>query len=281
MPAVVAVIIVAAAIVFAVLVVSAETVLNRAKDRRRTRARQLPFAGRAEIHSTWPSLVAPQLWEAVRDFQAPWLIRNSPEYHSRRYPRGVLTVAFRGESTELAWEPDAKSRRRGARSWRLDKVDIEQVRFRSMLDRTAEVTVVILDQSFVRMEIASPSDLRSALARTSIMIYEGTPKDADRTDSPTLPAPSRRRSRGEDRATYARRMIAESDARRADVDHTIEEWARRRLAAVPPLDARTRTWNDVADFLAMTPAQARQVLKDLSPDELARLGLRGDQSSLP
>ncbi len=271
------IVVLVAAIALAIVVQFGQNAWNRAKDRRRARAGQVPFAGRAEIQGTWPSLVAPQLWAAVRDFRPPWLVRKAPYYLSRRYARGVLTVASGGGRSVLGWEPDSKSRRRGACPWQLDQADIEHIRIRSLFDRSALVSVVMADQSFMRLEIASAKDFRSALARTGITVYEGPSKKADRTatPTPTLPAPSQHRLPGEDQASYARRMAAESKACGDALDAITEESARRRLATVPPLDDRTRTWDDVADFLAMTPAQARQVLKDLTPDDLARLGLRG------
>lgn len=273
MPAVVAVIIVVAAVAFGVLVVVGRGVWYRAQDRRRARDRQLPFAGRVQIRAVLPSLVAPQIWQAVRDFHVPSLVK-AWHYEGGVLPCGVLTVASRGGRTELAWEPDPKSRRRGARAWQLEEADIDHIRVSPItFDLSAPVTVRTVDGSAIRLEIANAADLRRALAATPITMVSGREEDRDRSAIPRTLAPLRARSRGEDPALYGREMISEIEGRQASLAHMREAAARRKLTAVPSLDGRTRTWNEVAEFLWMTPTEAWRLLKDQPPEELARLGL--------
>lgn len=161
-------------------------------------------------------------------------------------PSGVLTVDRSSGTVRLGWDPDAKPAQRGARAWQLDQADIAYVRVRATVwDITAFVTVHILDGAAIQLASDNPAPLRQALTDAGFLVVNGSPRES--------PSPF----------SAASRMTGRN------------EGLRDQLRTVRPLVGRTRTWDELADYLGTTPAHAWQLLNDAPPGELARLGLIG------
>lgn len=277
--ALVLLIIVLASVLFAVLVNAFRTTRLRIADRRRARIRGVPFAGSVEITAALPSLVAPELGRSVRDFHVSRWIQGL--HQGSVGASGVLTVDRSDGTGRLGWEPDPKSARRGAHGWQLDLRDITYVRINALVwDFAADVTVHLVDSAAIRLVSDNTGPLRRVLTDAGIAVVNGSPRK-----SPS-PVPAAVRSTQPTRPTRPRRpwfvrtrdleqQLAEARARQASLVKQCDDALREQLRTVPSLVGRTRTWDDVADYLRVSPAYARQLLKDAPPAELERLGLAG------